>query len=436
MKRLIASAGLVAVGATGLQAAYAPGLTPMETAKTWSVAASLRGFYDDNYNTAPSHPSTPLIPTAKGSFGAEISPRFALNFPGDQTFVGVSYVYTLRYYEARANNNTDHTHEFNAQLDHRFSERYRVVFSDSFAYSQEPEVVEAGGTISNPNTTALRTDADGLRNRASLKLAGQITELLGFEATYQNTWYNYFQNASDLQREFPATLGIGSHAGTLNRIEHLFDVKGTWQVQEHLLAFAGYKYGIVNYTSNDPVDLFGDPGSFRDSTAHYFYVGGSHSFSSQFSGSLEAGATYTRFEHSPASDSWTPYVDLQGSYSYLPGSSVQIGFRHARNATDQAQILGNTITDQETSTVYGSINHRITSQLTASLLGQYQMSEFKGAATGGQADNFFLVSLNLLYRINQNWAAEAGYNFDRLDSDITDRSFTRDRYYVGVRANY
>jgi uncharacterized protein (PEP-CTERM system associated) len=165
-------------------------------------------------------------------------------------------------------------------------------------------------------------------------------------------------------------------------------------------------------------------------------VGGSHSFSSQFSGSLEAGATYTRFEHSPASDSWTPYADLQGSYSYLPGSSVQIGFRHARNATDQAQILGNTITDQETSTVYGSINHRITSQLTASLLGQYQMSEFKGAATGGQADNFFLVSLNLLYRINQNWAAEAGYNFDRLDSDITDRSFTRDRYYVGVRANY
>src|SRR5713101_9552983 len=219
MKRLIASAGLVAVGATGLQAAYAPGLTPMETSKTWSVAASLRGFYDDNYNTAPSHPSDPSIPNAKGSFGAEISPQFALNLPGDQTFVGASYVYTLRYYEARANNNTDHTHEFNAKLDHRFSERYRVAFSDSFAYSQEPEVVEAGGTISAPKTTPLRTDADGLRNRVSLKLTGQVTELLGFEATYQNTWYNYFQNASDLQREFPATFGIGSRAGTLNRIE-------------------------------------------------------------------------------------------------------------------------------------------------------------------------------------------------------------------------
>src|SRR5258708_28459419 len=105
MKRFIASAGLVAVGATGLQAAYAPGLTPMETSKTWSVAASLRGFYDDNYNTAPSHPSAPSIPNAKVSFGAEISPQFALNFPPYQTFLRPFFVYTLRYYYARASNN-------------------------------------------------------------------------------------------------------------------------------------------------------------------------------------------------------------------------------------------------------------------------------------------------------------------------------------------
>src|SRR5713101_6012180 len=232
MKRLIASAGLVAVGATGLQAAYAPGLTPMETSKTWSVAASLRGFYDDNYNTAPSHPS---IRGAKGSFGAEISPQFALNFPGDQTFVSASYVYVLRYYEARANNNTDHTHQFDAKLDHRFSERYRVVLSESFAYSQEPEVLESNGTV----TTPLRTSADGLRNQVNLDLTGQITELLGFEAAYQSIWYDYFQNASDFAKQFPASGGIGSHGALLNRIEHLFDIKGTWQVQEHLLAFAG-----------------------------------------------------------------------------------------------------------------------------------------------------------------------------------------------------
>jgi len=438
MKRFIASAGLVAVGATGLQAAYAPGLTPMETSKTWSVAASLRGFYDDNYNTAPTHPSTTLLPGAKGSFGAEISPQFALNFPGDQTFVGASYVYTLRYYDARANNNTDHNHEFNAKLDHRFSERYRLVFSDSFAYSQEPEVLESNGTV----TTPLRTSADGLRNQVNLDLTGQFTELLGFEAAYHNTWYDYFQNASDFAKDFPPfpmpgsnPLGIGSRAALLDRIEHLFDIKGTWQVQEHLLAFAGYKYGIVDYTSNDPVDASLDPGSIRDNVSHYFYLGASRSFSSQLTGSIQAGAQYTHFEHI-SNNSWTPYVDMSGTYSYLPGSSVQLGFRHQRNATD---VLGNpgAITgDQETSTVYASINHRITSQLTASLMGQYQMAQFNGGTFDGKEDNFLFVNLTVLYRFNQNWAAEASYYFDRLDSDLADRSFTRDRYYVGVRANY
>ena len=30
-----------------------------DTSKPWNVSASLRGFYDDNWNTAPSHSATP-----------------------------------------------------------------------------------------------------------------------------------------------------------------------------------------------------------------------------------------------------------------------------------------------------------------------------------------------------------------------------------------
>jgi outer membrane scaffolding protein for murein synthesis (MipA/OmpV family) len=44
--------------------------------------------------------------------------------------------------------------------------------------------------------------------------------------------------------------------------------------------------------------------------------------------------------------------------------------------------------------------------------------------------------LNLEYRFNPNWSTEVGYNFDRLDSDLRDRSFTRNRVYAGVRATY
>ena len=51
MKKFLTSAGFIALGVSGLQAAYAPDLTPMEASKPWSVSAALRGFYDDNYTT-------------------------------------------------------------------------------------------------------------------------------------------------------------------------------------------------------------------------------------------------------------------------------------------------------------------------------------------------------------------------------------------------
>jgi len=138
MKKLIASAGLVTLGAVGSQGAYAPGLTPMETAKPWSVSATLRGFYDDNYNNAPSHPTNPLIPAAQSSPGIEVTPSIKLNFPMEQTYFGAGYVYSLKYYADRKSTSIDHYHELTLKADHRFSNRYKVAFVDSLHYSVEP----------------------------------------------------------------------------------------------------------------------------------------------------------------------------------------------------------------------------------------------------------------------------------------------------------
>jgi hypothetical protein len=44
--------------------------------------------------------------------------------------------------------------------------------------------------------------------------------------------------------------------------------------------------------------------------------------------------------------------------------------------------------------------------------------------------------LNLSYEINRYLKAEAGYAFDRLDSDIAWRSYGRNRVYFGLSANY
>ncbi len=51
MKKFIVSVGLVAAGSMSLHADYSPDAS--DTSKIWTLSGTLRGFYDDNYLTAP-----------------------------------------------------------------------------------------------------------------------------------------------------------------------------------------------------------------------------------------------------------------------------------------------------------------------------------------------------------------------------------------------
>src|SRR2546422_7901486 len=129
MKRIVASVGLVAVGASGVHAASVAALTS-EGAKPWSVSATLRGFYDDNVGTTASSQNRTK------SFGFEISPGFNLNWAVEQTTMSLGYVYSFLYYEKKPplfdpakqefvdQDKYDQTHSFKALLNHVFSERY------------------------------------------------------------------------------------------------------------------------------------------------------------------------------------------------------------------------------------------------------------------------------------------------------------------------
>jgi hypothetical protein len=45
----------------------------------------------------------------------------------------------------------------------------------------------------------------------------------------------------------------------------------------------------------------------------------------------------------------------------------------------------------------------------------------------GDTDLLYLVGVNFNYELNPHLAFEAGYNWDKLDSDLTNRSYTRNR---------
>lgn len=420
MNKIIASAGVVALGTAGLHAADAPGLS-VERSKPWTISALVRGFYDDN-------PTDSYRTLKQASWGVEVSPSLAVNLALDQTTIGFSYVYDLRFFEARPKNDADHSHLFTVKVIHPFTERYKLQVSDTFNYSQEPELQT--GVVSIP----LRTQQNYIHNMGRLAFNAEVTPLLGLEAAYQNDYWDFDQK------------GPGSLSALLDRIEHLGSITARWQALPNTIGLLGYQYQAVDHTSKEStasnvpfLTRETDP-DVRDQSSHFIFVGADQSFNSQLSATIRLGGQFTDYPNALTGQddsSIGPYVDASLSYTYNPGSYLQIGVKHQRNQTDVAYTLSPTpAQDQESTAVFGVINHRITPRLTGSLLGQYQHSTFKGGGVDDEVDQFGTLGANLSYQVNTFVSAEAGYNYDRLDSDIANRSFTRNRIYFGLRATY
>jgi uncharacterized protein (PEP-CTERM system associated) len=178
----------------------------------------------------------------------------------------------------------------------------------------------------------------------------------------------------------------------------------------------------------------------RNSREHTGYVGAEHSFSPEFKGAIRVGASYTDYYNDSTVDAtWTPYVNATLKYNYAPQSFVEGGFSYDRNATDVigAGLPSTTTLDAESAVVFVALNHRLTPQIFATLLGQFQNSSYHGGTFDGNDEQYYLLGLNLEYRFNQYFSAHVGYNYDRLEStSALNRTFDRNRVYIGVTATY
>ena len=470
MKKIFISVGLVAAGATGLQSACAAGLDVISP-KAWNVSATLRGFYDDNYA---------ISSAKKGSFGVELSPQISFNVPLQQTDLGMRYIYGLYYYQQRQDlgvNAFDQTHQFDLWLDHSFNERWRVKLTDTLAIGQEPALLQpnqgAGAAI------PYRIEGDNLANHALITLNTDWTRLFSTAIHYGNNYYDYDNSGASLmspQPLFPpfgtqfgmpvSTPGVSgfnslnapgaSYAGLLNRIEQSAGIDFQWHLQQETMLFVGYNFSLVNYTGDEPIAVFNYVDNYvdqspasrsvvyrsdsRDSMTHYGYVGVQHDFTSNLSGMARGGVSYTDSYNDPLqnSTSLAPYADLNISYTYIPGSYVQLGFTHDINSTDVATVGSNgSLTQyQESSVVYADINHRFTPKLLGTAVARYQYSTFEGGASTGGGDSSFGFGLNVYYAINPHFYADAGYNYDNMKSDLGGRGYERNRVYIGLGANY
>ena len=438
MKKIVASISLVAVGASGLQAALLPGLTT-ESGKPWTASATLRGFYDDNFNTAPND-----VPIAhRDTFGFEVSPSLQFSFPMEQTSISFGYVYSLKYYQNRPIGNADNydqTHEFDFALTHAFSERYQVSVRDSFVIGQEPDFLRAGNTY----TTFQRISGDNMRNYGSITLAAQVTPDLSLELGYANTFYSYSDEAN---LNADGTFARASNAGLLDEVDQVVHLDARYQFAPQTTGVVGYQFRDTDYTGGQQIGSYvtGAGQSVvvmsdeRNARSQYVYAGLDHNFRPDLTGSVRAGARYTDYYNNPAGQGeFSPYAMASLRYTYLPESYLEAGFSYDYSPSSlfSANTAGDLTLNAQSATVYASLNHRIRPKLYGSILAQYQNSTYYGGAFNGDADNYFLVGLNLQYRFTPNFSAEVGYNYDYLNSDLPGRTYDRNRIYIGVTGSY
>jgi hypothetical protein len=433
MKKIVASVGLFAVGASGVQAASPAALTADAT-KPWSVSATLRGFYDDNVGTAPKgNPTTE-------SFGFEVRPGFNLNWGMEQTTISLGYLYSFRYYDHRPPGNSekyDQSHIFNALVNHAFSERYVLNVTDSFVIGQEPDLLRATETFNSYQ----RIPGNNIRNYGTIKFSAQHTPVFGSEIGYDNSFFNYADENPHFDDSGTVFL-FPSNAGLLDRIEHYLHIDARWTILPNTVGVLGYRYSEVDYTANeligeDIVNGAAYKSDSRNARAHYGYLGVDHVFRPDLSATVRAGARYNDYYNEPDNRTdVSPSVQASLTYVYAPESSLSLGLTHDMNATDLFSAQGgNLTTDAETTTVYGTLTHRILPHLYGSLTGQFQNSTLNGGTFNNENELYYLVGLNLEYRFNLHLSTHIGYNYDKLDSDVG-RSFDRNRVYVGVTATY
>src|SRR5215471_4345527 len=143
MNKIVACVGTAALSASMLQSVSAQEIIQSPAQRPWSVAATLRGFYDDNISTVPGSAANPKV----DSFGIEFSPAVGFAWTDDRTTVNAGYRYSLKYYDkaipntfdpsAGGGDHSDQTHNFLGALTHEFSERYKISLTESFVIGQE-----------------------------------------------------------------------------------------------------------------------------------------------------------------------------------------------------------------------------------------------------------------------------------------------------------
>lgn len=303
--------------------------------------------------------------------------------------------------EGEAQNDTELFGSGGFDLTHELDPRLSLKINNTLTYNDAPTADQGG--------TAIRQSASHIRNGAYGNISAEIAPQIALDFIGRSTIKRYSDDVLAKDQD-----------------ENTLDTEG----DIGYLLGSGYKvFLMAGYSSFDNESTTRNRGatisSFGAGVERYFSAGVSARLSGGYQdakygdeklGSINTANGKAELVFRPKSATRFRLGGLYGYYTpYVRPYSVQ-------------KLLG----------VQGAIERDLLPErLTVALRGQVANGDYEneGADAPGGTDKLASCGLDATYRLNRNWAASAGYTYEKWDSDVRE-SFDRNFIDAGVKASF
>ena len=389
---LLAAGMVLVMGSSAVQAVYEP-VSPEDRGQILNAELRTRVEYDDNVWTYRSEDE-------QDSFKVIVQPQVKLNYPIETSHLAADYRFSYIWYDDREPDSEDLTHDFDVAASTEFSPSLQASASNSLRVAQDPEL--------DPNNINRVREEDFLYNSTNLGMKYKLTETLDMAVSGRYLFYRYDEDLV---------------ADALDRDTVVGGADLLKQINPSTVGVVSYRIQDTSYDVSE-----------KDSTSHFLFAGVDHAFTSRLTTSLRAGFENRDFDSEYRGDDNAPYVDASATYNLTKKARLTGGYRLSMSETDLGRYL-----KSDHHGIYLQYKQEITRRIDLYLAGQYDLNEYDSEDAvdgGGDGDEaWWRLSARLAYKITEMVSAEAGYLFNDLDSDF-DRSYDRNRIYLGLRVTY
>jgi predicted porin len=197
-----------------------------------------------------------------------------------------------------------------------------------------------------------------------------------------------------------------------------------YSLEPDLKAAGEYRHQDVDY-SNAP--------SENNKHSDFLMAGFDYDVGPQLTTSVRVGGEY-RVREGFSSET-TPYVEISGKYDYAKGSFVSVGYTYSLEETSNPLLF----TDERLNRIFANIQHSFTSLIVGSASVDYEPASLNGRPGTGQAnieEDSTHAGVALTYLPAKNWSVTASYDYDFVDSGLSDRGLNRSRVGVSARVQF